>query len=347
MSAPRRPSLLPDSAEVGADGWLRIGGCTSATLAERVRHPAVRLRRGPPAGPLPRGGRGVRRRRGLRHEGVPLPGHGRASPTRRACTSTSPPAASCTSRWPPAFRPSGSCCTATTRAHDELRRRREAGVGRIVVDSFDELDRLDALHAEDGLVPQVLLRVTPGVEAHTHEFVRTGQDDSKFGFGVATGDGGRGGRARRRGSPARRARRRARAHRQPGVRRRLLPPGDRGDRPVRRRARPAGAVDRRRPGRRLRRGRGGADDRRVGRRSREACADAGITARVTAEPGRSIVAAAAVTLYTVGTIKDLPGIRTYVVGRRRHERQPPARALRQRLRDVPAPGAVRRPAPRR
>ena len=39
---------------------------------------------------------------------------------------------------------------------------RAAGVGRIVVDSFDELDRLDALHAEDGHVPAVLLRVTPG-----------------------------------------------------------------------------------------------------------------------------------------------------------------------------------------
>ncbi len=45
---------------------------------------------------------------------------------------------------------------------------------------------------------------------------------------------------------------------------------------------------------------------------KRACAQAGITARVTAEPGRSIVASAAVTLYTVGTIKDLPGIRTYV-----------------------------------
>lgn len=43
-----------------------------------------------------------------------------------------------------------------------------------------------------------------------------------------------------------------------------------------------------------------------------ACHDAGIDARITAEPGRSIVARAAVTLYTVGTIKDLPGIRTYV-----------------------------------
>ena len=45
---------------------------------------------------------------------------------------------------------------------------------------------------------------------------------------------------------------------------------------------------------------------------RDACAEAGVTARITAEPGRSIAAAAAITLYTVGTIKELPGIRTYV-----------------------------------
>jgi diaminopimelate decarboxylase len=45
---------------------------------------------------------------------------------------------------------------------------------------------------------------------------------------------------------------------------------------------------------------------------RGACAAAGITARVTAEPGRAIVAAAAVTLYRVGTVKDIPGVRTYV-----------------------------------
>ena len=82
---------------------------------------------------------------------------------------------------------------------EELRRARAAGVGRIVVDSFDELDRLDALHPADGLVPRVLLRVTPGVEAHTHEFVRTGQDDSKFGFTPVDRRGRRGGRAGRGG----------------------------------------------------------------------------------------------------------------------------------------------------
>src|SRR3546814_5175374 len=74
---------------------------------------------------------------------------------------------------------------------NELRSARQAGGGRIVVDSFDELERLAQLHAEDGIVPTVLIRATPGVEAHTHEFVRTGQVDSKFGFGVASGDAAR------------------------------------------------------------------------------------------------------------------------------------------------------------
>src|SRR3546814_11751203 len=74
---------------------------------------------------------------------------------------------------------------------NELRSARQAGVGRIVVDSFDELERLAQLHAEDGIVPTVLIRATPGVEAQTHELLRTGQVDSKFGFGVDSGDAAR------------------------------------------------------------------------------------------------------------------------------------------------------------
>jgi diaminopimelate decarboxylase len=67
---------------------------------------------------------------------------------------------------------------------DELRTALGAHVGRIVVDSFDELDRIESL-VDDGLdVPAVLVRVTPGVEAHTHEYIETGTEDSKFGFGV-------------------------------------------------------------------------------------------------------------------------------------------------------------------
>ena len=63
----------------------------------------------------------------------------------------------------------------------------DAGVGRIVVDSFDELDRLEALASGRDEVPRVLVRVTPGVEAHTHVFIETGTEDSKFGFSVADG----------------------------------------------------------------------------------------------------------------------------------------------------------------
>ncbi len=70
---------------------------------------------------------------------------------------------------------------------EELRTALSAGVGRIVADSFDELDRIEALVADGHPVPTVLVRVTPGVEAHTHEYIATGADDSKFGFAVSTG----------------------------------------------------------------------------------------------------------------------------------------------------------------
>jgi diaminopimelate decarboxylase len=64
----------------------------------------------------------------------------------------------------------------------ELTAALDAGVGRIVADSFDELARLEGLATERSAQPSVLVRVTPGVEAHTHEFIETGTLDSKFGF---------------------------------------------------------------------------------------------------------------------------------------------------------------------
>jgi diaminopimelate decarboxylase len=194
---------------------------------------------------------------------------------------------------------------------DELRGALAARVGRVVVDSFDELDRLDALALEGLPRPKVLIRVTPGVDAHTHEFVRTGQEDSKFGFGWRSG-----------AAAAAIARARASAaveliglHMHIGsqvfvadnfalavrtiaslVRETALPElcvgGGLGVAYVEGETAPsigawAAAV-------------------------REACAAAGIDARVTAEPGRSIVALAGLTLYRVGTIKEIPGVRTYV-----------------------------------
>jgi diaminopimelate decarboxylase len=71
---------------------------------------------------------------------------------------------------------------------EELRRAIVAGVGHIVVDSFDEIRRLvRTVSAESGSRPRVLVRVTTGVEAAAHEFVATAHDDQKFGFSLASG----------------------------------------------------------------------------------------------------------------------------------------------------------------
>ncbi|MEO3778785.1 diaminopimelate decarboxylase [Micromonospora sp. B11E3] len=69
----------------------------------------------------------------------------------------------------------------------ELGRALDAGVGRIILDSFDEIARLTALARERGVRPGVLIRVTVGVEAHTHEFIATAHEDQKFGFSLAGG----------------------------------------------------------------------------------------------------------------------------------------------------------------
>lgn len=196
---------------------------------------------------------------------------------------------------------------------DELRLALSEGVGRIVVDSFDELDRITRLVA-DGVAadtPELYVRMTPGVEAHTHEFVRTGQDDTKFGFGVASGDAERAinligehadlelvGLHMHIGSQVFDARFFEMAVEvvAPFFHRFDLPELSVG-----------GGL-----GVPYVAGEQAPTITEWGTAIRRACADAGIRAWVTAEPGRAIVASAAVTLYEVGTIKDLPGIRQYV-----------------------------------
>jgi len=70
----------------------------------------------------------------------------------------------------------------------ELRRAVDVGVGRIVVDSFDEIERLESIAAEPGMTAKVMIRVTAGVEAHTHEYIATAHEDQKFGFSITSGD---------------------------------------------------------------------------------------------------------------------------------------------------------------
>jgi diaminopimelate decarboxylase len=71
---------------------------------------------------------------------------------------------------------------------DELRLAVEAGVGRIIIDSFQEIDRLVAVTGETGSTARVMVRVTAGVEAHTHEYIATAHEDQKFGFSITSGD---------------------------------------------------------------------------------------------------------------------------------------------------------------
>ena len=69
----------------------------------------------------------------------------------------------------------------------DLERAVEVGIGRVVIDSLIEIERLNSIAASAGIVQQVLLRLTVGVEAHTHEAISTAHEDQKFGLSVASG----------------------------------------------------------------------------------------------------------------------------------------------------------------
>jgi diaminopimelate decarboxylase len=194
---------------------------------------------------------------------------------------------------------------------DELRAAVQHGVHRVVVDSFDELDRLDALHAAGWPAPAVLLRITPGVHAHTHEYIATGQDDSKFGFNLANGDASRAvERARR--SPSVRL---FGVHCHIGSNVFAAESFARATEAMAGFAVPLDLPE-------LVIG-GGLGVAYVGHERaptitewaavvHDACRAAGVRADVSVEPGRAIVAAAALTVYEVGTIKEIPGVRTYL-----------------------------------
>lgn len=63
----------------------------------------------------------------------------------------------------------------------------DCGIGYIVADAYSEIDKIDAEAAKRGIVQKILLRINPGVEAHTHAFVQTATTDSKFGFSLSDG----------------------------------------------------------------------------------------------------------------------------------------------------------------
>lgn len=86
------------------------------------------------------------------------------------------------------FPPGRICFHGNNKSGEEIVQALQAGVGRIVVDSLPELEELLYLADKTGKRPVILLRIKPGIEAHTHGYIQTGQEDSKFGFGLQDED---------------------------------------------------------------------------------------------------------------------------------------------------------------
>ncbi|MGA7270877.1 MAG: diaminopimelate decarboxylase [Acidimicrobiia bacterium] len=194
----------------------------------------------------------------------------------------------------------------------ELRAALDAGVGVIVIDCWEEIDRIETVVDATGVDPPVaMVRITPGIEAHTHEYVTTGIDDSKFGFTVSTGLAAKA-MERVAGSPFLRL---SGVHAHIGSQVFRVDSFAQAMQVVADFVRPFELEELSIGG-----GLGVAyvEDEAApsiaewGEAVLDAAHRAGFDGRVWAEPGRAIVADAAVTLYRVGVIKHLPEIRTYV-----------------------------------
>ena len=310
-TAPLPLRLLPDTAEVGPDGWLRLGGCSLADLAERFGTPVFvydethlrnRCREAVTAFGTDRVIYATKAflcgamARLAHEEGLLL--DVATGGELHVALAAGVPADRCVSHG-------------NNKDRRELRRALEAGVRHIVVDSFDEMDRLEALHREGLPAPRVQIRVTPGVEAHTHEYIATGQDDSKFGFNLARGDALAAVR-RAEASPAMTL---VGLHCHIGSNVLAVSSFARAAEVMARFANPLDLPE-------LTLG-GGLGVAYLAEEEAptitswagvltDACQALGVRAKVMVEPGRSIVASAAVTVYEVGTIKHIDGVRTYV-----------------------------------
>lgn len=311
-SGPVPRELLPDTAVVAADGRLSVGGCDLLMLAAEFGTPLFVYDEAHLAARCDEA-------RGAFDDGV---AYAAKAFLCRAMARLAHRAGLCIdvaslgelhcalSAGVPAGR---LVLHGNNKSEDELVLALSAGVGRIVVDGADDLDRLEALSKGRSVPQAVLLRVTPGVEAHTHEFVRTGQEDTKFGVSIASGDASAllariertdglalvglhahiGSQVFDVGSLAQAAQILGTFFAPLGLEE-LCVGGGLGVAYVEGEAAPSISE--------------------WGRAVRASCGAAGVAphVRITAEPGRAIAAGAGVTLYSVGAIKDVSGVRTYV-----------------------------------
>lgn len=311
-TAPVACSLLPDTAVIASDGRLSVGGCDLVSLAERFGTPLFVYDEGHLEARCVEAASAFDDGVAYASKAFLCRAMARLANRTGLCIDVaSEGELHCAlSAGVPAGR---LVLHGNNKSDAELALALETGVGRIVIDGADDLDRL-AKHAAGRLVPQpVLVRVTPGVEAHTHEFVRTGQEDTKFGVSIASGDATRliervtttdglalVGLHAHIGSQVFDIGSLAQAAQILGIffagleLEELCVGGGLGVAYVA--------------------GEHAPTISEWGRAVRAACGAAGVAGhvRITAEPGRSIVAAAGVTLYSVGAIKKVPSGRTYL-----------------------------------
>lgn len=205
---------------------------------------------------------------------------------------------------------------------DEITEAVDAGVDRIIADSLLELERISAIATARGVEQDVLLRVTPGVRPDTHGYIQTGQEDSKFGFGLNHGLAMEGIRA----AIALPGVRFAGLHMHIGSQIFALQSYSKAIEVMvdfmRRVLEETGAAVRDLDvGGGIGIKYGLADEpstieqfgKVVVDGIKEECERNGLPVpRILVEPGRAVVAGAGITLYTVGVVKEIPGIRTYV-----------------------------------
>ena len=215
MAAVAVSHVYPLGSRLNERGRLEVGGCDVVELAREFGTPGLRLRRGRHPRPGARLRRGLPRahralRGGLREQGVPVHGRLPAAGRGGAVRATSPRGGELHLALAGGFAPERIYMHGNNKSQAELDYALEAGVGHIVVDSFDEIERLSGRGAA-----RVMLRVTPGIKPTTHSYIQTGQEDSKFGFGARRRAARASTRARDAGP---RAARPARAHRLAGLR---------------------------------------------------------------------------------------------------------------------------------
>lgn len=80
------------------------------------------------------------------------------------------------------------CFHGNNKTDEELEFAVENNIGHIIVDNISELEKLNAIAKSKGITAKIMFRIKPGIDAHTHNFVKTGQIDSKFGFALETGE---------------------------------------------------------------------------------------------------------------------------------------------------------------